>query len=345
MASLQKNQLSISTFSVVKVILVLLAFYVLYLIADIVAMLFIAFVLFSAINPVVSRLHNYHIPRPIGVVIIYLILFAIISSVFILITPHVVEQTRGLIQALPSYLEKTFSNFSQLREYSVQYGLVDNIKQSLDFLQESVKQGARGIFSVIASVFGGVASFFIILVITFYMIAEKNSINSFLNNVIPETHRKRTMDLIEDVQEKLGLWARAQLTLSFAIFLLIFIFLSIFRVEYALVLALIAGLTEFIPYLGPIIGAIPAVIIAFFQAPIKALIVIIIYFIVQQIENTVLVPQVMRKAVGINPIISITALMSGLRLGGIFGAIIAIPLVVALSVIINNILERRGSQK
>jgi len=345
MASPQKNQLSISTLSIIKVVLVLLAFYVLYLIGNIVAMLFISFVLFSAINPIVNRLREYHVPRPLGVIIIYLVLFAVISSVFILITPHVVEQAKGLIQALPGYLEKTFANFSELQKYSVQYGLVDNIKQGLEFLQQGVSLGAKGIFSIIASIFGGVASFFIILVITFYMIAEKDAIYSFLNNAIPEAHRKRAMSLIESVQEKLGLWARAQLILSFVIFLLIFIFLSIFKIKYALVLALIAGLTEFIPYLGPIIGAIPAVIIAFFQSPVNALIVIVIYYAVQQIENTILVPQIMRKAVGINPVISITALMAGLKLGGIFGAILAIPVVVTLGVILNSILEKRESQK
>ncbi len=343
-----KTQLNISAMSVIKVVLVLLSVYVLYLIADIVAMLFIAFVLFSAINPIVDRLHKYHIPRPLGVIMIYLTLFVIITSIFVVLTPHIAEQASGLINAVPGYIERTVASFSQFKIYSEQYGMVENIQESISFLQDSVGAGAKGIFSFIASIFGGVASFFIILVMAFYLVAERKAIKEFLRDNLPSGQKKKVMDIMEDVQHGLGSWARAQLILSFAVFVLVFVLLtfvdlafSFVDIDYILVLALIAGLTEFIPYLGPILGAVPAVLIAFFHSPLSAVIVIIVYFIVQEIENIVLVPQVMRKAVGINPIISITALMSGFRIGGIFGAIMAIPLVVALSVIFNNLYVKK----
>jgi predicted PurR-regulated permease PerM len=343
-----KAQLNISAMSVIKVVLVLLSVYVLYLIVDIIAMLFIAFVLFSAINPVVDRLHKYHIPRPLGVVMIYLILFIIITSIFAVLTPHIAEQASGLIRAIPEYIERTVSSFSQFKLYGEQYGMMENIQESISFLQDSVGQGAKGVFSFIASIFGGVASFFIILVMTFYLVAERKTISQFLNENLPSTQRKKVMTIIEDVQHGLGGWARAQLMLSFAVFVLVFILLtfvdlafSFVNIEYILVLALIAGLTEFIPYLGPIMGAVPAVLITLFDSPLTAVIVVIVYFIVQEIENIILVPQVMRKAVGINPIISITALMSGFRIGGIFGAIMAIPLVVAISVIFNSLYVKK----
>ena len=116
---------------------------------------------------------------------------------------------------------------------------------------------------------------------------------------------------------------------------------SFIDIDYILVLALIAGLLEFIPYLGPILAAIPAAIIAFFSGPLALFIVIIVYVIVQEIENIILVPQVMKKAVGINPLISITALMSCFRVGGVFGAIMAIPLVVAINVIFKSLYVRK----
>ncbi len=270
-----------------------------------------------------------------------MILFVVITSVFVLLVPPIIGQTRDLIKNFPDYANKVLSGFSQLKEYSVQYGFVDSIKNGLDVLQANIGRGAKGVFSLIAGIFGGVANFFIILVIAFYMVADKGSIKGSFDNIIPSKYKEMVLTNAQNIQERMGLWARAQLVLSFAIFTLTYVLLSLFKIKYALVLALIAGLTEFIPYLGPILGAIPAVFLGFLQSPAKALIVIAIYFVVQQTENMVLVPQIMKKAVGINPIISIITLMSGFEIGGIFGAIIAIPLVVAISVLLDDVSKRK----
>ncbi|MBT4277679.1 AI-2E family transporter [Candidatus Falkowbacteria bacterium] len=347
MSNLQKQQLNISMFSIVKILLVLFSVYLLYLVSDVVAMLFIAFILFSVINPLVNSLHSRRVPRALGTIIIYIVLFAIISSVFVLLTPVIVHQVKELIKNFPGYWEQISSGFSRLEEYSVKYSFEDNIKKGLEFLQNNIGQGAKGVFSVLSGIFGGVASFFIVLVITFYMVVEKSSVKDLLSNIVPAKPRDRITHIMEKIQEKLGLWARAQLILSFIIFLLTFVALSVAGVEYALVLALIAGLTELIPYLGPILGAIPAIVLAFFQAPHLALIVLGIYLAIQQFENIVLVPQVMKKAVGINPVVSIVALMSGFKIGAaigigsILGAILAIPIVITFNVIINEVFQEK----
>lgn len=307
--------------------------------------LFIAFVLFSVVNPIVDKLHNHHVPRPLGVMVIYLLLFTVVISTFVLLVPPVIDQTRDLLKSFPEYADKTLLGFSQIKEYSAQYGILDDVKNNLDAVQEGIGGGVKGVFSMVSDIFGGVARFFIILVIAFYMVVDRGSLGGFLGNIIPVTYKNRVLADIRGIQEKLGLWARAQLILSVVIFVLTFVLLSIFKIKYALVLALLAGLTEFIPYLGPILSAIPAVFLGFLQSPVSALIVLGIYFVVQQIENIVLVPQVMKKAVGINPIISIIALMSGFKLAGIFGAVIAIPFVVAVSVLINDVSTRRTDKK
>ncbi len=335
MSNSTKNELSISTASIVKIAILLLFFYFLYLTVNIILVLFVSFILFSALNPLVNKLHHYNIPRPAGVAILYLFLFVIIISVFILLAPIIISQVGDLIKIFPNYLDKAFANFSQLEEYSNKYGIKENIQNNLDVLSAGVGGGIKGIISVVAGIFGGFASFFIILVISFYMLIEKSFINSMAQNIIPLKYRKDFVKLSNKIKEKLGDWARAQMFLSLIIFVLTFTALSIFQIKYALVLALIAGLTEFIPYLGPIIGAIPAVFLSLFQSPASALIVIIIYVVIQQFENMVLVPQIMKKVVGINPIISIVALMAGFKIGGVFGAILAIPLAISVIVILN----------
>jgi len=118
---------------------------------------------------------------------------------------------------------------------------------------------------------------------------------------------------------------------------MVYLGLLILGVKYALILALIAAIGEAVPYLGPIMTAIPAVFLAFVQSPIKALLVLILFILVQQLENHILVPKVMQKAVGLNPISSIIALLIGAKIGGIVGMILAIPVATAASVVIYEV--------
>ena len=149
------------------------------------------------------------------------------------------------------------------------------------------------------------------------------------------------MDVFNRMQKKLGLWLRGQLILCLVIFILTYIGLLILGVKYALIIAVIAGLTEFIPYLGPVLGAIPAVFIAFTQSPTLALFTAILYIIIQQIENNFLVPKIMQKAVGLNPIVSIVAIMIGFSVGGVVGALLSIPVATAGTVLVEDMLHNK----
>jgi predicted PurR-regulated permease PerM len=113
--------------------------------------------------------------------------------------------------------------------------------------------------------------------------------------------------------------------------------LLIFDVKYALILAIIAGLLEAIPYFGPTLSSIPAIFIAGTQSPLLALFILFVYIVIQAVENNILVPKIMQRAVGLDPIISIISLMIGFKLGGILGALLAIPVATSLSVIIKDL--------
>jgi predicted PurR-regulated permease PerM len=119
--------------------------------------------------------------------------------------------------------------------------------------------------------------------------------------------------------------------LSLVIFTLTYIGLSILQVKYALVLAMLAGAFELVPYVGPIMAAIPAIFLAFVQLPYLALFVIILYFIIQQLENTFIVPKVMGHVTGLNPIVVLIAVLIGAKIGGIVGTLMAVPVATALS--------------
>jgi len=130
--------------------------------------------------------------------------------------------------------------------------------------------------------------------------------------------------------------------LMFFIFILTYVVLLLLGVKFALVLALIAGILELIPFVGPIISAVPAIIIAFSQSPLLAVLVVILYFVVQQLENNILVPKIMQKAVGLNPIITIVVILIGAKLSGIMGAILAVPVATVVSMLLSDWQESRN---
>ena len=335
--------INISTSTIIKIILIFLLLYFLYLIKDILAILFVSLILASAVDPWVDWMRNKKIPRSIAILFIYLVVLSVIGSVIYLIIPPIAKEIGEISVNFPQYLEKIISAFSALKEYSSQHGVLNNIQDSLGSVSSNLQKAAGGVFSTISNIFGGIFSFFLILVITFYMVVEEGAIKKLVWSIAPEKHQPYIMQLINRMQKKIGLWLRGQLILSLVIFILTYTGLLILGVEYALVLALIAGLTEFVPYLGPILGAIPAVFLAFAQSPTLAVFVIVLFFVIQQVENNILVPKIMQKTVGLNPIVSISVLMIGFKIAGVVGAILAIPVATAISVFIKDLFENKAN--
>jgi len=310
-----------------------------YLIKDILAILFVSLIFASALDPSVDWMQRKKIPRGLGVILIYLIFFSVLGLLLYLIIPPVAEQISGLSENFPAYLDKVISGYTSLREYSLQHGFLDNLKNTLYSISTNMQSAAGSVFSTVIGFFGGIFSFFLVLVITFYMTVEENAIKKLVWSLAPTKHQPYIMQLINRMQRKIGLWLRGQLILDLIIFLMSFIVLFSLNIKYALVLALFAGVMETIPYLGPILGSIPAVFIAFTMSPILGLIIGLLFYLIQLLENNILVPKVMEKAVGLNPIVSISALLIGFQLAGIVGALLAMPVATALSVIVKDIFE------
>jgi predicted PurR-regulated permease PerM len=204
------------------------------------------------------------------------------------------------------------------------------------FFSGTTFEGILGFFAG----FGGVLT---ILFVSFYMLLEDSSFEKFIGKVWPGTVRdkEKLQKAFHQVDLKVSMWVRGQIILSLSIGLLTFIGLSVLGVPYALVLSIIAAFTELIPIAGPIIGAVPAIIIAFLHSPILALWVVILTIGIQQFEQHVLVPQVMKRAVGLTGVLVIFSLLVGTKLFGILGAIIAVPVAASIKVL-SDTLRQRG---
>lgn len=338
-------RITLTTATLVKIIIVLLGLYFAYLIKDVLAILFVSMVLSSAIDPWVDWMQKKGLPRALGISLIYAGLLLIIGLVFYLIIPPIVTQFNQLVSDFPFYTEKISEFLFNLKSYVASNNWLEQIKESLGATTTSLQNAASGVFTTLFDIVGGIFSLAIILVITFYMVVEQEVIRKLIWSLTPEGKQNYIMDLFNRMQQKMGLWLRGQLILCLVIFALTYVGLLILGVKYALILALIAGLTEFIPYLGPLLGAVPAVFIAFTQSPTLALFVIILYIVIQQLEGNFLVPKIMEKAVGINPIISIAVLMIGFAVGGIMGALLSIPVATAVLVIFDDLIHKKRSRE
>jgi predicted PurR-regulated permease PerM len=150
--------------------------------------------------------------------------------------------------------------------------------------------------------------------------------------------------LLRRIERRLGVWVRGEFVLMSAVGLCSFIGLTILHVDFALPLAIVAGLLELVPMLGPIIASITATLVALSVSPLLALSVVALYIIIQQLENNILVPYIMKKSVGLAPIVTILALMIGARLAGIIGAILAVPIALTMHEVLLFVLAKHADK-
>lgn len=325
----EKFELTISLRTIIKILLVIFVVWLVIRLLEVVGVVFVSLVLASAIDPMVASLERRRIPRLFAILIIYAVLIGIISLVVALLVPALTSQIQQFSSALPGLYERIVSGID-----TNDAGLTQTIQEFLNTINSSLGKIADGVFSGVASVFGGIFSFVGILVLTFYFALEERGLRKFIRAVSPRQYHEMLGRLLSKIQERLGFWLRGQLLLGLIIGALSFIGLSILGVKYALLLALIAGLTEFIPYAGPIIGAIPAVLLAFADSPLKALFVIILYVVIQQLENTIIQPKIMSRVTGLNAVIIIIVMLAGAKLAGIAGIILGIPVVIIADTVV-----------
>jgi predicted PurR-regulated permease PerM len=253
-----------------------------------------------------------------------------------LIIPPVVSELGFLKNNLPQYNQ----------EIHQRLGFILPANYNLSDLVTRLASGITGEGGVLAKTFvffNSVLSFIAVLVISIYLVAEEKGMKSFVSTLIPARHQEFTMNLIDKIQKKMGLWVIGQVIICFGIFLFTFIGLLILHVKYALFLALLAGLFELVPYIGPFLSAIPAVIFAFIQHPPLVIAVIILYILVHEVEGYVLVPKIMQKTVGTSPLVVLIALLIGLKLAGVVGVLISVPLATALTIVISEFYSLRNT--
>ena len=339
MSSSQERTISISTNAILKIIVTVFLLGFIWAVRDIVALVFTALILAALMNPFALWVAKYKIPKGLAVLVFYLVFFGGAALVLFATLPTMVEQVAKLGGTLGASWHVLTDGVEAVRQFGEQYGLTANFQAGAATIQDQITGLAAQIFSRISSLFGGLAALVVVLVIAFYMVVREEESLQWFQNFLPDRHQKFVSHVLSEVQDKFGRWLLGQLVLSVVVGVLYYVGLRILGVEGALVLAILGGLTEFIPYLGPILGGIPAVLVAFTQSPVIGLLTLLLYVLVQQLENHVLTPKIIEKAVGLHPVISIVALLVGAKLFGVAGAILAIPVTTAGAVGLKEILK------
>lgn len=327
-----KTTINISTSTIWRLILIVLLLAFLYVIRDVLILLFLAIIVASAVDLPARRLDKLKIPRILSVLLIYLVCVGLLVGFLVVFIPSFAKEVKDFSTEFPRYANELYQKFQRLQDGSLRYQkVVNEIQKLLSGLGDTFRESATHIFSKTLDIFGGLFSAIIVIVVSFYLAVQKNGIQHLLRGVTPKEHETYVLGLWEKAQKKMGHWLQGQLFLAIVVGILVYIGLSLLHIRFALLLAIIAAVLELVPYIGPVLSGIPAVILAFFQAPILALWVIVLYLVVQQLENYLLVPLIMKRVVGLNPVVVIIALLIGGKLLGILGILLAVPAAAVLA--------------
>lgn len=315
------HSVSISPSTIIFGVLFILGLYFLYYIHEIVLTFFMALIFMSALHPSLRMMKKrLHIPTPLGIVILYLFVILVAVATFAIIVPPLFAEVPNLIHSLdlpplPENIRHFNFTVTELNDILVQF------------------QSSFGtIYGVVASTFQGVFAFFTILVMSAYMLLDRDNLHK---RVMWFTHDPKHLQTAEDfvnsLEVQLGGWVRGELLLMLTIGILTFVGLTVLGIPYALPLALTAGLLEMLPNLGPTLSAIPALVVAYSAGGWPTVgVVLVMYVIVQQAENHLIVPKVMQKNANVSPLITILVILIGFKMASVIGALLAVPIYIML---------------
>lgn len=338
---MNSQKIEISPDIIFKIILILLGLWFLYLVREVIILLVISIILVSTMEPAVDWLQKKKVPRSVSVLGIYVILIAVLAASFSLLIPPLVSQFHDFTQNYPVYSQKVIDFFGSIKEFILANHLNIDTNSVFQEISGQVSNFTKNIFSTTVGFFSGVISIIVVFSLSFYMSVEEDGIKKFISSITPKKHRAYAVSLTERIKYKLGKWFAGQLALMLLIAVFDFVGLALAGVPYALILAIFAGIMEIIPYVGPIISAIPGVVLGFLVSPLTGFLALLVYIIAQQFENHVVLPQVMKRAVGLSPITVILVLLIGAKIAGTLGAILAVPVATAVSLVVKDYMEHR----
>lgn len=332
--------ITIQSSTFVRILVIAALAYALWTLRDIALLILTAIVIASAIEPGVDFFRRLRIPRVIAVLGMYLGAFgSLFAAVYFLLPPFLAD-LQGVISEIPQYLSTLsgpLSEFSTLVPAVEQGHELEAILNSIFAFRTTFGGAPEGTFQLVTAIFGGIFSFLIVVVLSFYFAMRDTGVEDFLRIITPAKREEYVVGLWLRARAKIGLWMQGQVISSALVGMTAYIGLVILGVPYAFLLALLTAAFEIVPIFGSILAAAPAVLVGFSVGGMPfALLVVLVYVVVNQIEAHVIQPLVVNKVVGIPPLLVIISILVGAQLAGFLGVLLAIPVAAALREFLND---------
>ncbi|MGE5619007.1 MAG: AI-2E family transporter [Sphingomonadaceae bacterium] len=307
--------------------------------AQVLTLLSVSLVLAIALRPTVERLHavrlpvvNRGIPRPMAILLIYLLLASVAVGIGILVIPNVISELQSLVFSFPmlvGYVDRAVQDLQQ-------YPFVPDLSGIPERLLSQLIGGLSQALNLLVFAVNVITSFLssvLVLVVTFFLIMDAEDLHSHMISLVPPDRREQARRMTARMGNKIEGWLKGTLLLSAFIGAGTALGMWALGMPYPLLLGLVAGLFELVPMVGAYLGAAPAVIIALFEPTWRLIAVVVFFVALQQLENNVLAPTVMSKQVELSPLLTIVALVLGAAVKGLIGALLAIPVAAILNVL------------
>lgn len=340
--------ISISTNTLIKILLLGVLVFAIIKLFNVVLIILVAIVLASFVESAVGRLKRYIKNRSIAVFLIYIITIGVIVTLSSVFMPVFIEEMSALVTSLSQYIPQgSILNTFQADTISGAKDVVSTISHNASLsdliksVQALISSLSGGFLDIFNGAFGGIFNFILIVIISFYLSITEKGIENFLRIITPKKSEEYIINLWQRTEHKIGLWIQGQMLLGLIIGLLAYLGLTILGVKYSLVLAILTAFCELVPF-GIFLAVIPVVLFGFLDGGIMmGLLSFGLYFILHQFENYLIYPLIIKKVIGISPLVVVLSIIIGLELAGFLGVILAIPMAVCLLEFLDDLEKKK----
>lgn len=338
-------RISITAGTVFTTLFVLIGVYMFWLLRDLALLVLTAIVISSAIEPGVAFFIRFRVPRFISALLVYVLVFGSVFSILYFFFPPIISDAANFLSAMPRYLDtiNITGPLSSITDATAAApSQAQSFVQSLLSFQSIFSSGSASVLQLIVTFFGGIFSLILVIVLSFYFALQDTGVDDFIRLVMPVRYEEYYVDLWKRSQKKIGLWMQGQILLSVIVGILTYLGLLIIGIPYALLLAVFTAMAEIIPVFGSLIAGMVAVIVAYSDGGVAlGAIVAGLYVVVNQFESNLIYPLIVKKIVGIPPLLVIVALIAGYTLAGFLGVLLSVPVAAVLLEFITDFDKRK----
>lgn len=338
-------RISITSGTIVTALFIIVGAYVFWLLRDLVLLVLTAIIIASAIEPGIAFFIRYRVPRFVSALFMYVFVFGSVFSILYFFFPPIVADAVHFLSAMPQYLDaiNVSTPFSNIADATgLVGGQTQSFVQTLLSLQSVFAASSGGVLHLLTSFFGSVFSFVLVIVLSFYFALQDTGVDDFLRLVMPVKYEEYSVDLWKRAQKKIGLWMQGQILLSVIVGILVYLGLLIIDVPYALLLAVFTAMVEIIPIFGSLLSGVVAVVVGYSDGGVAiAAVVAGLYIVVNQFESNLIYPLIVKKIIGIPPLLVIVALVAGYTLAGFLGVVLSVPVAAVVLEFITDFDKRK----